>query len=89
MYVPPTTDAWLALYAQSPRAARKCLWYAVRHDYGLALPYKRFSPGHSTPFDFVADAFFRQAQDVAAWACRSGGTAGPDPDLCIGFPSTR
>ncbi|MBT3200085.1 MAG: hypothetical protein HN350_09230 [Phycisphaerales bacterium] len=45
----------------------------IRTGFGLDLPRKRFAPDHSTPFDFVADAFFNPHKDVAAWSSRSGG----------------
>lgn len=41
--------------------------------FGVDLPRKAFSPGHSTPFRFLADAFFNRHKDVAAWSSRSGG----------------
>ena len=40
--------------------------------FNLWLPDKSFTPGHSTPFDFVANAFFSPARHLAAWANRSG-----------------
>ena len=45
----------------------------IRLLFGLALPRKAFTPGHSSPFSFVADAFFNPHKDVAAWSSRSGG----------------
>lgn len=55
-----------------PRTRRE-LWSFIYVHFGLALPHKTFTPGHSSPFDFVADAFFHPARDMAAWASRSGG----------------
>ena len=52
---------------------KKDLWLLIRCGFGLDLPSKTFTPGHSTPFGFVADAFFRPWKDVAAWSSRSGG----------------
>ena len=52
---------------------RQDLWLFIYHHFGVKLPWRSFTPGHSSPFDFVADAFFDPARDVAAWACRSGG----------------
>lgn len=52
---------------------REDVWIAVKERFGVALPHKAFSPGHSTPLDFVADAYNRPGADIAAWACRSGG----------------
>ncbi len=54
-------------------ANRQQLWGFVFAHFGVALPHRTFTRGHSTPLDFVADAFFNPAQDIAAWACRSGG----------------
>jgi len=51
---------------------RRELWAFIGAEFGLWLPWKKFTPGHSTPFDFVAEAFFSPAQDLAAWANRSG-----------------
>lgn len=48
------------------------LWQWIRRHCGVALPYKAFTPGHSTPLAFLADAFFNPDKDVAAWANRSG-----------------
>lgn len=48
------------------------LWHWIKDQFGIKLPYKYFTEGHSTPFDFVADAFFNPNKDVAAWASRSG-----------------
>jgi hypothetical protein len=45
----------------------------IGESFSLTLPDKQFTPGHSTPFGFVADAFFRPWKDVAAWSSRSGG----------------
>ena len=45
----------------------------IGKNFSLILPNKVFTPGHSTPFDFVADAFFNPGKDVAAWSSRSGG----------------
>jgi len=52
--------------------SRPALWEYVRRFFGLVLPYKKFTRGHSSPFDFVADGFFNPGQDIAAWASRSG-----------------
>lgn len=58
--------------AEARPADREALWLDVARRFGIALPHKVFTPGHSTPFDFVADAFFSPAQDLASWANRSG-----------------
>ena len=44
----------------------------VLQHFGLWLPRRVWTPGHSTPFAFVADAFFHPERDIAAWASRSG-----------------
>ena len=51
---------------------RQELWYYIVTQFGVSLPHKVFTPGHSSPFAFVADAFFHPGKDVAAWANRSG-----------------
>ena len=48
------------------------LWTCLERDFGLRLPSKAWTPGHSTPFDFVAEAFLNPSQDLAVWANRSG-----------------
>jgi len=48
-------------------------WGFVYAHFGIAMPHKTFTPGHSSPFAFVADAFFHPGRDIAAWAGRSGG----------------
>jgi len=52
--------------------ARRDLWVRIRNWFDVALPYRPITPGHSTPFDFVADAIFHPGKDLAAWANRSG-----------------
>ena len=49
------------------------LWHFIDAAFGVRLPRRAYTSGHSSPFGFVADAFFHPAQDIAAWACRSGG----------------
>ena len=56
---------------ERPRTRRE-LWRTIAACFDLRLPYRAFTPGHSTPFNFVADAFFHPEQDLAAWANRSG-----------------
>jgi len=51
----------------------KELWAFIGAHFGVWLPFRAYSTGHSSPFGFVADAFFNPADDLAAWACRSGG----------------
>lgn len=48
------------------------LWAFIGAHFNLWLPHKIFTPGHSSPFAFVADCFFHPGEDVAAWASRSG-----------------
>jgi len=38
----------------------------------VRLGHKAFTPGHSTPLDFVADALRRPGADLAVWANRGG-----------------
>jgi len=49
------------------------LWAFVGDRFGVWLPHRVFTPEHSSPFAFLADAFFHPADDLAAWSCRSGG----------------
>ena len=63
---------WVALERVAPAEARDYLRAAIERDFGLSLSDRAFTPGHSTPFDFVADAFFHPGLDVAAWANRGG-----------------
>ncbi|MGB2820027.1 MAG: hypothetical protein WBF17_03540 [Phycisphaerae bacterium] len=51
---------------------RHDLWLYVGHELGVWLPCRAVTPGHSTPLDFVADAFFHPRRDLAVWANRSG-----------------
>lgn len=48
------------------------LWAFIGAHFGLWLPHKIFTPGHSSPFAFVADCWFHPGDDIAAWASRSG-----------------
>jgi len=48
------------------------LWLYIHQNLDVRLPYKALTPGHSTPLDFVADAFFHPRRDLAVWANRSG-----------------
>ncbi len=57
--------------ARRPKDKRD-LWLLIWEHFGLALPAKKFTRGHSSPFDFLADAFLHPSRDVAAWANRSG-----------------
>ncbi|MCD6364568.1 MAG: hypothetical protein J7M14_01705, partial [Planctomycetes bacterium] len=52
---------------------RADLWLFIYQHFGLRLPHRSFTKGHSSPFGFVADAFFNPGLDIAAWASRSGG----------------
>ncbi len=37
------------------------------------MPWRSYTLGHSSPFGFIADAFFHPEYDIAGWAGRSGG----------------
>ena len=63
------TDAQPATAAPT---ARDDVWLYVQRNLGVRLPHKAFTPGHSTPLDFVADALARPGADLAVWANRSG-----------------
>jgi len=54
-------------------ANEKELWAFIAAHFGIRLPHCAYSIGHSSPFGFIADGFFNPADDIAAWACRSGG----------------
>ena len=42
------------------------LWLFIKDYFGLMLPDKVWTPGHSSPFGLVADAFLHPRQDLAA-----------------------
>ena len=52
---------------------RQDVWLAVWQWFGVKLPHKAFSPGHSTLLDFVTDGVLHPHRDLAAWANRRGG----------------
>ncbi|NLF32093.1 MAG: hypothetical protein GX591_14555 [Planctomycetes bacterium] len=52
---------------------RQDVWLAVWQWFGVKLPHRAFTPGHSTPLDFVADGILHPGGDLAAWANRRGG----------------
>ena len=52
---------------------RADIWLFVYERFGVRLGHTAFSEGHSTPLDFVVDALANSGDDIAAWACRSGG----------------
>jgi len=56
---------------ERPRTRRQ-LWGFISIHFGIDLPWKVFTPGHSSPFDFVAEGFFHPRRDVLAWANRRG-----------------
>ena len=68
------TPAGLRIALEAGRGGkdRPDLWAWVKAVLGVELPHRIFTPGHSTPLAFVADAFFNPGKDVAAWANRSG-----------------
>ena len=49
------------------------LWAFIGAYFDVWLPWRSFTPGHSSPFNFVSECFFHPERDVAAWASRSGG----------------
>ena len=55
-----------------PPLRRDELWGLVAGRFGIRLPHRAFTPGHSTPLDFLHDALRRPTADLAAWSCRSG-----------------
>ena len=61
-----------AQLAPAAPTARDDVWLFVQRNLGLRLPHKAFTPGHSTPLDFVADALAAPGADLAVWANRSG-----------------
>jgi hypothetical protein len=52
--------------------SRADLWLFIHERFGIRLPHRAFTEGHSTPLDLVADAFFHPDGDLAVWANRSG-----------------
>ena len=71
MDLSPADDAAILAQYQAEKN-RPGLWGWIADQFKVKLPYRSFAPGHSTPFDFVADAFFNPSRDMAAWANRSG-----------------
>jgi len=53
--------------------ARQVLWQTIRDEFGIELPHRIFTPGHSGPLHFAWDCLAHPGEDVAAWSCRSGG----------------
>jgi len=45
----------------------------IQAAYGVSLPNESHTPGHRTPFEFVADLFFERVKNALAFANRSGG----------------
>ena len=56
---------------ERPRTKQE-LWGLILAAFDIKLPWRSFTPGHSSPFNFVADCFFHPDADIAAWSCRSG-----------------
>ncbi len=52
---------------------KAALWSFIGANFGVWLPFESYTEGNSNPFKFIADCWFNQSTDVAAWACRSGG----------------
>ncbi len=53
--------------------SRRQLWGLVKVHFGIPLAHRSFTPGHSSPLDFLYDALYNPQTDIAAWSCRSGG----------------
>lgn len=60
------------LQTKTAPAARDDVWLFIQRNLGVCLPHKAFTPGHSTPLDFVADALASPGADLAVWANRGG-----------------
>jgi hypothetical protein len=71
--VGPAEIGRVALMSNNSLTAKDELRFLIRCGFGLKLPGKVFTRGHSSPLDFVTDAFFHPWKDVAAWSSRSGG----------------
>ena len=56
---------------RKPRTKQQ-LWVYVKTFFGIELPRRQFTAGHSSPFEFLADAFFHPGKDVLAYANRGG-----------------
>ncbi len=70
---PPTTRARQGQAdCDDGEKCRSAIGELIAGDFGLKLPDRSFTPGHSTPLRFVLDALSHPGRDVAAWACRSG-----------------
>ena len=62
------------------------LWGLIAWKFGINFPHRAYTQGHSSPFGFIADAFFHPGHDIAAWAPRSGGkTLGSSIIARLGF----
>jgi len=58
-------------YDRPPTDRRGLYGYICEH-FGVRLPHRAFTAGHSTPLDFVRDCLLHPGDDIAAWSCRSG-----------------
>lgn len=47
----------------------------IQAAYGVALPKKVITPGHSAPFSFLSDLFFERVKNALGFANRNGGKA--------------
>ena len=45
----------------------------IRAAFGIFLPRKSITPGHSTPFEFISDLFFERVKNALGFANRLGG----------------
>ncbi len=48
------------------------LWYVIKAFWGVELPRQRVCPGHVSPFEAVAHAFFGRDPGFAAWYASRG-----------------
>jgi len=57
----------------NPPSTDDQLWEFIDIAFGFKLPTKVVEPGHSSPFQFVADCFFERVKNALAFASRNGG----------------
>lgn len=67
----PEAKALLVTAIQSQN--RDLLWVWIKEFLGIAIPRTVITPGHSAPFDFVADYLFGKVTFAVVMANRSGG----------------
>ena len=49
------------------------MWGFISAEFDIDLPWQSFTAGHSTPFDFIADAYFERYAILLAQGPRGGG----------------